>query len=273
VNAQTGTTYTVVDADRAKLVTHTNGSAIAVTLPQAGSGGGSFAAGWFYDVQNRGVGTATITPTTSTIDGSATLALTTGTGVRIFSDGTNYFTQRGQAGNTDYTGSTCAAGTTATSISAAGVLTCTTNAQVIALVTADVSHATTNTTLSNITGLSLAVAASSTEMWGFTCQILATSNGAAADFDFGWTVPASTTITWLDLPSSGAALGATPGDATSTLQSFGGRNGTTIISFNGTIFVGGTSGTVQLQFAQHASSANTTIASKGSWCRFTRLAT
>lgn len=92
VNAQTGTTYTVLTTDRGKLVTHTNASSIAVTLPQAGSG---FEAGWFYDVQNRGAGTVTITPTTSTIDGAASLAVQTNQGCRIFSDGTNYFTQRG----------------------------------------------------------------------------------------------------------------------------------------------------------------------------------
>jgi hypothetical protein len=92
VNAQTGTTYTVLTGDRGKLVTHTNGSAIAVTLPQAG---GTFPANWFYWTQNRGAGTVTITPTTSTIDGAATLALTTGQGALIVSDGTNYFTSRG----------------------------------------------------------------------------------------------------------------------------------------------------------------------------------
>jgi hypothetical protein len=92
VNAQTGTTYTVLTTDRGKLVTHTNASSIAVTLPQAGSG---FEAGWFYDVQNRGAGTVTITPTTSTIDGASSLAVQTNQGCRIFSDGTNYFTQRG----------------------------------------------------------------------------------------------------------------------------------------------------------------------------------
>jgi hypothetical protein len=95
VNAQTGTTYTVLQGDRAKLVTHTNGSAIAVTLPQAGAAS-EFQAGWFYDTQNRGVGLVTITPTTSTIDGAASLTLPTGQGCTIFSDGTNYFTQRGR---------------------------------------------------------------------------------------------------------------------------------------------------------------------------------
>lgn len=94
VNAQTGTTYTVLNSDSRKLVTFSNASAVAVTLPQAGASS-EFLTGWFADFQNRGAGTATITPTTSTIDGAASLALTTNQGVRIFSDGTNYFTQRG----------------------------------------------------------------------------------------------------------------------------------------------------------------------------------
>lgn len=96
VNAQTGTSYTYLDSDYRKLVTHTNASAIAGTLPNAAGTG--FDSGWWMDVQNRGAGTLTITPTTSTIDGASSLALTTGQGVRIYSDGTNYFTQRGMTG-------------------------------------------------------------------------------------------------------------------------------------------------------------------------------
>jgi hypothetical protein len=91
-NAQTGTSYTYLSGDRGKLVTHSNASAIAGALPQAT---GAFGSGWFAWVQNRGAGTLTITPTTSTIDGSATLALTTGQGALIVSDGTNYYTMRG----------------------------------------------------------------------------------------------------------------------------------------------------------------------------------
>ena len=98
VNSQTGTSYTFVNADSRKLVTFSNASSITVTLPQAGSGS-SFLSSWFVDVQNRGAGTATITPGTSTIDGAASLALTTNQGVRIFSDGANYFTQRGVGGS------------------------------------------------------------------------------------------------------------------------------------------------------------------------------
>ena len=97
VNAQTGTSYTILAKDRGKLVTHTNAAAIAVTLPQANTTG--FGADWFYYTQNRGAGAVTITPTTSTIDGAATLVLNQNEGVLIMSDGTNYFTVRGkQAG-------------------------------------------------------------------------------------------------------------------------------------------------------------------------------
>ena len=87
INAQTGTTYTVLSSDACKLVTFSNGSAVAVTLPQAT---GSFAAGFAFDVQNKGAGAVTITPTTSTINGSATLVVNQNTGCSIVSDGTNY---------------------------------------------------------------------------------------------------------------------------------------------------------------------------------------
>lgn len=87
VNAQTGTTYTVLSTDNGKLVTHSNAASIAVTLPQAT---GSFAAGFVYAEQNKGAGTVTITPTTSTINGASTLVLPTNQGVTIVSDGANW---------------------------------------------------------------------------------------------------------------------------------------------------------------------------------------
>lgn len=102
VNSQTGTTYTVAATDCGKLVTIANGSAIAVTLPQAGSGG-NFANGCVIDFQNTGAGTVTITPTTSTLDGAASIALTQGQGLRIASSGSNYFTQRGISSSTGFT--------------------------------------------------------------------------------------------------------------------------------------------------------------------------
>jgi hypothetical protein len=109
VNAQTGTTYTVVTTDRSKLVTHSNASAIAVTLPQAGT---SFPSGWFCFVENRGAGLSTITPTTSTIDGAASLTIGTDQGVLIASDGTNYYTMRGRGRTPSIVAVTYAATTT-----------------------------------------------------------------------------------------------------------------------------------------------------------------
>jgi len=95
-NSQTGTTYTVVNDDNGKLISFNNASDIAVTLPDAAGTG--FDNGWYAFVQNTGVGTVTITPTTSTIDGAATLVLTTDQGALIASDGTNYFSERGTGG-------------------------------------------------------------------------------------------------------------------------------------------------------------------------------
>lgn len=94
VNAQTGTTYAIVIGDRAKLVTRTNAAAMADTLPNANTLG---TGGWYVDISvlPASVGGLTITPTTSTIDGAATLVLTPAQGARIVSDGTNYFTERG----------------------------------------------------------------------------------------------------------------------------------------------------------------------------------
>jgi hypothetical protein len=102
-NAQIATTYTVVTGDRGKLVTFSNPSAIAVTLPQAIS---NFGSGWYFFAKNLGAGTVTITPTTSTIGGGATLVLTTGQMAMIVSDGTNYqtmFTAGSGSGLTNWT--------------------------------------------------------------------------------------------------------------------------------------------------------------------------
>jgi hypothetical protein len=91
-NAQTGTSYTLVDGDRGKVITASNAAAQAYTLPQAGASS-TFIAGWFADVANISTNTAgivTITPTTSTINGKTTLVLPPGSAARIISDGTNY---------------------------------------------------------------------------------------------------------------------------------------------------------------------------------------
>src|SRR5688500_6146234 len=52
-NPQTGTSYTVLTSDFHKIVTQSNGSASAYTLPQAGS---SFPDKWFFIFVNLGAG-------------------------------------------------------------------------------------------------------------------------------------------------------------------------------------------------------------------------
>ena len=87
INAQTGTTYTVLSSDNGKLVTLANSSGVAVTLPQAT---GSFTTGFWWCPQNAGTGSVVITPTTSTINGASTLTLASQQGVCAVSDGTNW---------------------------------------------------------------------------------------------------------------------------------------------------------------------------------------
>lgn len=117
VNAQTGTTYTFTAADRNKWVTFNNASPIAVTLPQAGSAG--FDASYLVHACDIGAGTATTTPTTSTISytngsaytsGATSLALTTGQCATILDDATG----------TNYTGSVYAGGSSGLSGMTAG---------------------------------------------------------------------------------------------------------------------------------------------------------
>lgn len=142
VNAQTGTTYTYLTTDCGKLVTHSNAGAIAATLPQAGSTG--FAAGWWMDVEDTGTGTLTITPTTSTINGAATLVLTTKTGSRIVSDGTNYQLQTGGFAN-PCTGPNCYIGSGSSSSGTATAL------AFPVLVATNYGNGTTNSIASAIT--------------------------------------------------------------------------------------------------------------------------
>jgi len=97
INSQSGTSYPIVSSDLGKLLSLSNASPVAVTLPQATSAGGGFAAGWWVEVENRGVGTVTITPTTSTINGGASITLATNNSVKIISDGTNYLALLGKS--------------------------------------------------------------------------------------------------------------------------------------------------------------------------------
>jgi hypothetical protein len=93
VNKQTGVTYAIVTGDRGSLITFSNGSAIAASI--AAAGGTDFPNGWWCCIENRGAGTLTITPTTSTIDGASSLVIKQNQGILLFTDGVNYFTEKG----------------------------------------------------------------------------------------------------------------------------------------------------------------------------------
>lgn len=89
VNAQTGTSYAIQQSDLGKWITLSNAAPIAVSIAQAGTGG-NFQNGWFCYLQTTGAGTVTVTPTTSTINGGATITRTTSQAAVIQSDGVNY---------------------------------------------------------------------------------------------------------------------------------------------------------------------------------------
>lgn len=92
-NNQTGTSYTILTGDRGKLVSFSNVSAVTVTLPAANST--TFRNGWFIDLENRNSGVVTVN-CSSNIDSQGSIVLSRGQGVRIFSDGATYYSQRGK---------------------------------------------------------------------------------------------------------------------------------------------------------------------------------
>ena len=103
INAVTAATYTFLNSDcdpqGRKIVVFNNASGVTVTLPQAGTNG-AFFSGCTITVHNAGLGNVTITPTVSTINGSAVLVAQSGASTTINTDNTNYYAQGGGgAGN------------------------------------------------------------------------------------------------------------------------------------------------------------------------------
>lgn len=111
INAQTGTTYTLQASDRGKLVTFTNASGVAVTVPSAASG--AFVAGYTTLVQNiNNTTNVTLTPASGTIGGQSSVVIPPGSGFRLISDGTNWQTSGSMAKLTASTAQTVTSGTT-----------------------------------------------------------------------------------------------------------------------------------------------------------------
>jgi hypothetical protein len=88
LNAQTGTTYTLVSSDLYKLVTLSNASAITLTIPSA-----IFTTGQSINIQQLGAGQVTVVGDgTSTFTGTGTKLRTQYSAATIVCTGTNTFT-------------------------------------------------------------------------------------------------------------------------------------------------------------------------------------
>jgi hypothetical protein len=88
LNAQTGTTYTLLGTDATKLVTLTNASAITVTVPN-----GVFTTGQYIDLQQSGAGQVTVqSDGTTVITGTGTKTRAQYSAATLVCTSTNNFT-------------------------------------------------------------------------------------------------------------------------------------------------------------------------------------
>jgi len=139
---------------------------------------------------------------------------------------------------------------------------------IMARATADTSK-TSNTTLGNVTGLAVAVAASTAyALDGY----LAYTGNSTGDIKFAWTIPTGLTGHW-GISSDDTT---TPGDLktsiatayTTVITAGGGSLNATV---KGYVLTDTTAGTLQLQFAQNTSNGTATVVKTGSWIRLTKL--
>jgi hypothetical protein len=90
INAQTGTSYGILDSDNGKIITFSNAADIAATIAQAGVAG-AFASGWYTELRNISLtGTVILTPATSTISTATKVIIPPGGKCVLTSDGSNF---------------------------------------------------------------------------------------------------------------------------------------------------------------------------------------
>lgn len=153
----------------------------------------------------------------------------------------------------------------------------------VAVVASDVTHAQSNTTLSNITGLTFTIGASATEVWFFEGFLMVNAASGTPDLKLAVStgLPSGATGLWgvstlLGAGFFGAAAAAGAPlvltSAATSITGIGTVNGTTGVSYFGFIFGGGTGGAIQSKFAQNTSDASDLIIKAGSFLRFTKIA-
>jgi hypothetical protein len=158
-----GVTDTLTVADFGNLVIYNNAGGIAAGIAQAT---GSFASFNVW-VKNVGAGAVTITPTTSQINGSATLVLAQNQGTWIVSDGTNY-----QVGPTVFAASIFGSQIAASTVANSNLAAMTQNA---------VKGAASSTAVADLAVPSCSAATSAltwTTNTGFGCNTISGSTGA-----------------------------------------------------------------------------------------------
>lgn len=92
--------YTYATSDRGACLVMSSSSAVTQSLPAATGSSGNFPAGWWGEVQNIGASALSLgVPSGTSLDGvsNGTVTLATGTGLKYFTDGANWFTVRGAA--------------------------------------------------------------------------------------------------------------------------------------------------------------------------------
>lgn len=86
-NAQTGTSYTILNSDRASIITFNNASGGTITLPAPS--GSNFPNKWFCYISNIGTGTFVIN-SVANINGSSSYTLNSSSFTLLVSNGTTY---------------------------------------------------------------------------------------------------------------------------------------------------------------------------------------
>lgn len=96
--------YTPAVSDYGKILTNTTSSAYTLMFPDIPPLSNSSGSAWWVAVNNSGTGTITIDPSGALLDGVTTpLVLGKNQGVLVYTDGTNYFTERGYGTVTNLT--------------------------------------------------------------------------------------------------------------------------------------------------------------------------
>lgn len=147
---------------------------------------------------------------------------------------------------------------------------------------ADATPVNNSTTLVSDDTLLFPVSGNSTDVLFVECFLIVSSGDTTSDFKCAWTAPpAGTTVYWGPIAGGGNLGGWNPQSAATTpillstsatgTFSFGTFNGISGLYLGLMVFVGGTAGTITLQWAQNTASAVNTLLKAGSFLRIAHI--